>query len=109
MHVKKIRAARREDLAQVIEIDALITGLRKPALVKLVDDLDSGVSAQVARDRAVLSIIDERRVSADALIRASELGPQSSPRAMQHVGSVLRRDLPDELQTAFRPLIEVRR
>lgn len=31
MHVKKIRAARRGDLAQVIEIDALITGLRKPA------------------------------------------------------------------------------
>jgi ribosomal protein S18 acetylase RimI-like enzyme len=31
MHVKKIRAARRADLAQVIEIDALITGLRKPA------------------------------------------------------------------------------
>jgi ribosomal protein S18 acetylase RimI-like enzyme len=31
MHVKKIRAVRREDLAQVIEIDALITGLRKPA------------------------------------------------------------------------------
>ena len=31
MHVKKIRAARRRDLAQVIEIDALITGLRKPA------------------------------------------------------------------------------
>jgi ribosomal protein S18 acetylase RimI-like enzyme len=30
MHVKKIRAARRQDLAQVIEIDALITGLRKP-------------------------------------------------------------------------------
>jgi ribosomal protein S18 acetylase RimI-like enzyme len=31
MHVKKIRAARRADLAQVVEIDALITGLRKPA------------------------------------------------------------------------------
>lgn len=31
MHVKKIRAARRQDLDQVIEIDALITGLRKPA------------------------------------------------------------------------------
>lgn len=31
MHIKKIRAARRGDLAQVIEIDALITGLRKPA------------------------------------------------------------------------------
>jgi ribosomal protein S18 acetylase RimI-like enzyme len=31
IHVKKIRAARRADLAQVIEIDALITGLRKPA------------------------------------------------------------------------------
>lgn len=31
IHVKKIRAARRSDLAQVIEIDALITGLRKPA------------------------------------------------------------------------------
>ena len=31
MHVKKIRAARKEDLGQVIEIDALITGLRKPA------------------------------------------------------------------------------
>jgi ribosomal protein S18 acetylase RimI-like enzyme len=31
MHVKKIRAARRADLVQVIEIDALITGLRKPA------------------------------------------------------------------------------
>lgn len=31
MHIKKIRAARRADLAQVIEIDALITGLRKPA------------------------------------------------------------------------------
>jgi ribosomal protein S18 acetylase RimI-like enzyme len=31
MHVKKIRAARRADLAQVVEIDALITGMRKPA------------------------------------------------------------------------------
>ena len=30
MHLKKIRAARAADLAQVIEIDALITGLRKP-------------------------------------------------------------------------------
>jgi ribosomal protein S18 acetylase RimI-like enzyme len=31
IHLKKIRGARRRDLAQVIEIDALITGLRKPA------------------------------------------------------------------------------
>lgn len=31
IHLKKIRAARRGDLAQVIDIDALITGLRKPA------------------------------------------------------------------------------
>ena len=31
IHLKKIRAARGGDLAQVIEIDALITGLRKPA------------------------------------------------------------------------------
>ncbi|HEX6266171.1 MAG TPA: GNAT family N-acetyltransferase [Burkholderiales bacterium] len=31
IHLKKIRAARRGDLAQIIEIDALITGLRKPA------------------------------------------------------------------------------
>jgi ribosomal protein S18 acetylase RimI-like enzyme len=31
IHVKKIRAARGTDLAQVVEIDALITGLRKPA------------------------------------------------------------------------------
>ena len=31
MHLKKIRAARKADLAQVVEIDALITGLRKPA------------------------------------------------------------------------------
>jgi ribosomal protein S18 acetylase RimI-like enzyme len=31
MHLKKIRAARKDDLAQIIEIDALITGLRKPA------------------------------------------------------------------------------
>ena len=30
IHLKKIRAARPADLAQVIEIDALITGLRKP-------------------------------------------------------------------------------
>jgi ribosomal protein S18 acetylase RimI-like enzyme len=31
IQVKKIRRARRADLAQVIEIDARITGLRKPA------------------------------------------------------------------------------
>lgn len=31
IHLNKIRGARRRDLAQVIEIDALITGLRKPA------------------------------------------------------------------------------
>ena len=31
MHVKKTRRARRSDLAQVTEIDARITGLRKPA------------------------------------------------------------------------------
>ena len=31
IHLKKIRAARPADLPQVIEIDALITGLRKPA------------------------------------------------------------------------------
>ena len=31
IHLKKIRAARPTDLPQVIEIDALITGLRKPA------------------------------------------------------------------------------
>ena len=31
MHIKKIRGARRADLAQVIGIDARITGLRKPA------------------------------------------------------------------------------
>jgi ribosomal protein S18 acetylase RimI-like enzyme len=31
MHLKKIRASRKGDLAQIVEIDALITGLRKPA------------------------------------------------------------------------------
>jgi len=31
IHLKKVRAARPADLPQVIEIDALITGLRKPA------------------------------------------------------------------------------
>ena len=31
IHLKKIRRARRADLAQVIEIDERITGLRKPA------------------------------------------------------------------------------
>ncbi|OGA71264.1 MAG: GNAT family N-acetyltransferase [Betaproteobacteria bacterium RIFCSPLOWO2_12_FULL_65_14] len=31
IHLKKVRAARPADLSQVIEIDALITGLRKPA------------------------------------------------------------------------------
>lgn len=31
IHLNKIRGARRRDLAQVIEIDARITGLRKPA------------------------------------------------------------------------------
>jgi ribosomal protein S18 acetylase RimI-like enzyme len=31
IHLKKIRGARRRDLAQVVEIDARITGLRKPA------------------------------------------------------------------------------
>jgi len=31
IHLKKIRAVRPADLPQVIEIDALITGLRKPA------------------------------------------------------------------------------
>jgi len=31
IHLNKIRAARRRDLAQVVEIDARITGLRKPA------------------------------------------------------------------------------
>lgn len=31
MHIKKIRRARRSDLAQVTEIDARITGVRKPA------------------------------------------------------------------------------
>jgi len=31
IHVNQIRGARRRDLAQVIEIDARITGLRKPA------------------------------------------------------------------------------
>ena len=31
MHLKKVRRARRGDLAQVIEIDARITGLPKPA------------------------------------------------------------------------------
>jgi len=30
MQVKKVRRARREDLAQVVDIDARITGLRKP-------------------------------------------------------------------------------
>lgn len=30
MHLKKIRASRKADLAQIVEIDALITGLRKP-------------------------------------------------------------------------------
>lgn len=31
MHIKKIRAARRADLPEVVAIDALITGLAKPA------------------------------------------------------------------------------
>ena len=31
IHLNKIRGARRRDLAQVVEIDARITGLRKPA------------------------------------------------------------------------------
>jgi ribosomal protein S18 acetylase RimI-like enzyme len=31
IHLKEIRAARRSDLARVVEIDAVITGLRKPA------------------------------------------------------------------------------
>lgn len=31
MHIKKTRRARRSDLAQVTEIDARITGVRKPA------------------------------------------------------------------------------
>jgi ribosomal protein S18 acetylase RimI-like enzyme len=31
IHLNKIRGARRQDLAQVVEIDASITGLRKPA------------------------------------------------------------------------------
>jgi ribosomal protein S18 acetylase RimI-like enzyme len=31
IHLNKIRAARRADLGQVVEIDARITGLRKPA------------------------------------------------------------------------------
>jgi len=31
IHLKKVRAARPADLPQVIEIDGLITGLRKPA------------------------------------------------------------------------------
>jgi hypothetical protein len=31
IHLNKIRGARRQDLAQVVEIDARITGLRKPA------------------------------------------------------------------------------
>jgi ribosomal protein S18 acetylase RimI-like enzyme len=31
IHLKEIRGAQRRDLAQVIEIDARITGLRKPA------------------------------------------------------------------------------
>jgi ribosomal protein S18 acetylase RimI-like enzyme len=31
IHLNKVRAARAPDLAQVVEIDGLITGLRKPA------------------------------------------------------------------------------
>ena len=31
IHLKEIRPARRQDLAQIVRIDAVITGLRKPA------------------------------------------------------------------------------
>lgn len=80
-------------------------GIRKPALVRLVDDLDSGVSPATARQRAVQSIVDERRGVADALTRAIEV-QDLSPRAMRSVAAALRRELDADQLKALRPVLE---
>lgn len=81
------------------------TGLRKPALVKLVDDLDSGVAPATARERAVASIVDERRGVADALTRALEVA-DGSDRALRHVATSLRRELTADQVKTLKPLLE---
>lgn len=81
------------------------TGLRKSALVRLADDLESGVAPATARERAVRSIVDERRGVADALTRALEAA-DISPKAMTHAAGSLRRELSADQVKTLRPLLE---
>jgi len=67
-------------------------GLSKPALVRLATDLEAGMPPQAARARAVQSVLDERRVVADALVRAHELlGKGASERALRWLANSIRR------------------
>lgn len=82
-------------------------GIRKPALVKLVDDLERGVDPRIARAAAARSVTDERREIGEALIRASELVyNDASERALRHVAGVLRRQSAPEVARTLRPLLE---
>lgn len=83
------------------------TGLRPPALQRLVADLDSGMAPAAARARAVESIVDERKAVAEALAGASEqVGREASERALKAEARAIRNAVPTEALTSLRPLLD---